>query len=139
MSDSEKPIGPDTPLRLRDAAKIAFPFGGMTLAGLRSEKRRRNLTVETIAGKDFTTLRAIDEMRARCRAKAEDHISTSPKLAPDIHPSGVSATELTASERTLARDSALARANKSVPTRSPTISEADTIQRQGADVIQIKQ
>ena len=27
----------DTPLRLRDAVKIAFPFGGMTVSGLRRE------------------------------------------------------------------------------------------------------
>lgn len=29
---------PDTPLRLRDAVRLAFPNGGMTVAGLRRER-----------------------------------------------------------------------------------------------------
>ena len=41
----------DTPLRLRDAVKIAFPLGGMTVSGLRREIKRERLTVEIIAGK----------------------------------------------------------------------------------------
>jgi hypothetical protein len=32
--------GPDTPLRLEDAVKHAFPFGGMTVSGLRREAAR---------------------------------------------------------------------------------------------------
>ena len=56
-------IGPDEPLRLADALRIAFPHGGMTLAGLRREIGRQRLTVEKIAGKHYTTLNNIDEMR----------------------------------------------------------------------------
>ena len=70
-------IGPDTPLRLREAAQIAFPNGGMTESGLRREAKRGNLTIERIAGKDFTTLAAIREWwkaveKARRKAEREE-------------------------------------------------------------------
>jgi hypothetical protein len=61
-------IGPDTPLRLDVAARVAF-HGGLTAAGLRREAARGNLTIERIAGKDFTTLRAIAAMREKCRVQ----------------------------------------------------------------------
>src|SRR5262245_54783800 len=60
-------IDPDVPLRLDVAAEVAFPFGGMTASGLRREARRGRLIIERIAGKDFTTLRHIQEMRQQCR------------------------------------------------------------------------
>src|SRR5262245_50347109 len=62
-------IGPDTPLRLDMAARVAFPGGGMTASGLRREAARGRLTIERIAGKDFTTLAAIAIMREKCRAQ----------------------------------------------------------------------
>ena len=62
-----KNVGPDTPLRLDVAAEIAFPGGGMTSSGLRREAKRGRLIIETIAGKQFTTLGAIEEMRQKCR------------------------------------------------------------------------
>jgi hypothetical protein len=60
-------IGPDTPLRLKTAVAITFPDGGMTVSGLRREAAKGHLMIETIAGKQFTTLNAIREMRERCR------------------------------------------------------------------------
>lgn len=69
--EDDKPapkIFDDSPLRLRDAAKIAFPYGGMTESGLRREIEKGHLEVEVIAGKQFVTLRGIREMRERCRA-----------------------------------------------------------------------
>ena len=59
-------IGLDEPLRLVDAVKYGFRHGGMTVSGLRKESRRGRLVIERIAGKDFTTLRAIEEMRRQC-------------------------------------------------------------------------
>ena len=53
---AQSEITHDTPLRLADAVKIAFPMGGMTVSGLRKEIRRKRLTVEVMAGKQFTTL-----------------------------------------------------------------------------------
>jgi len=65
-------IGPDTPLRLDVAARLAFPplpngKPSMTASGLRKEAARGRLAVERIAGKDFTTLAAIANMRMLCR------------------------------------------------------------------------
>jgi hypothetical protein len=64
-------ILPDHPLRLEDAIKYGFPYGGMTVSGLRREAARGRLVIERIANKDFTTLRNIEEMRNSCRVKAE--------------------------------------------------------------------
>ena len=60
-------IDPDTPLRLKTAVEVAFPFGGMTVSGLRREAKKGHLAIEEIAGKQFTTLRHIQEMREKCR------------------------------------------------------------------------
>src|SRR5215831_8571239 len=62
-------IDPDTPLRLEVAAKLAFPRGGMTTAGLRREAKRGRLVIERVAGKDFTTLGHIARMREQCRVR----------------------------------------------------------------------
>lgn len=61
----------DTPLRLEDAVKIAFPAGGITLSGLRREVARGTLQVEVIAGKHFTTLNDIKRMRDLCRNRVK--------------------------------------------------------------------
>jgi hypothetical protein len=55
MTNRAQPeITPNTPLRLADAVKIAFPMGGMTVASLRRERDRNRLVTEKIAGKEFT-------------------------------------------------------------------------------------
>jgi hypothetical protein len=64
-------IHPDAPLRLEDAIKYGFPFGGMTVSGLRREAKAGRLVIEKIANKHFTTLRAIEEMRKLCRVEVE--------------------------------------------------------------------
>jgi hypothetical protein len=60
-------IDPNAPLRLAVAAEQAFPFGGMTPSGLRKERGRGRLTTWMIAGKEYTTLNAIEEMLEKCR------------------------------------------------------------------------
>src|SRR6516162_3209971 len=62
-------VTPDTPLRLEIAAALAFPDGSMTASGLRRESARGRLTIERIAGKDFTTLAEIERMRELCRVQ----------------------------------------------------------------------
>ncbi len=57
----------DAPLRLARAAEIAFPDGSMTASGLRKEAARGRLVIERIAGKDYTSLAAIADMRVACR------------------------------------------------------------------------
>src|SRR6266436_10391588 len=70
-------ITPDTPLRLGVAAALAFPDGSMTASGLRREGARGRLAIERIAGKDYTTLAAIEEMRALCRVPQKELVSGS--------------------------------------------------------------
>jgi hypothetical protein len=64
-------VTPDTPLRLGIAAALAFPDGSMTASGLRREGARGRLTIERIAGKDYTTLANIERMRELCRVEAK--------------------------------------------------------------------
>ena len=64
-----------TPLRLKDAVRLGFPGGGMTVSGLRREHKRGNIAFEVIAGKQFTTLRDINEMRRRCRDIPREPVS----------------------------------------------------------------
>jgi hypothetical protein len=45
----------------------------MTASGLRREAQRGHLVIERIAGKDYTTLNAIEEMRALCRVEGRGH------------------------------------------------------------------
>jgi len=66
-------IGDNEPLRLAVAAAYAFPDGSMTISGLRREEARGRLLIERIAGKDYTTLGAIKEMRERCRNEVKGH------------------------------------------------------------------
>jgi hypothetical protein len=73
----------DAPLRLARAAELAFPDGGMTASGLRREAARGRLTIERIAGKDYTTLAAIDEMRKLCRR--EPPTTTATPQTPDAN------------------------------------------------------
>jgi hypothetical protein len=72
--------GNDRPLRLAVAAKVAFPDGSMTASGLRREAKRGRLVVERIAGKDYTTLDAIQEMRRLCRVEAKGRACGSNRL-----------------------------------------------------------
>jgi hypothetical protein len=64
-------VGDDTPLRLAVAAVLAYPDGSMTASGLRREAARGRLVIERTAGKDYTTLAAIEKMRALCRVQGK--------------------------------------------------------------------
>ena len=64
-------VGDDTPLRLAVAAVLAYPDGSMTASGLRREAARGRLVIERTAGKDYTTLAAIEKLRALCRVQGK--------------------------------------------------------------------
>jgi hypothetical protein len=66
-------VDDNAPLRLSEAAALAFPHGGMTAAGLRREAARGRLAVSRIAGKDYTTLAAIRGMTEQCRVEPKAH------------------------------------------------------------------
>jgi hypothetical protein len=61
-----------SPLRLALAAAIAYPDGSMTASGLRREAEKGRLVIERTAGKDYTTLAAIERMRELCRKLPKD-------------------------------------------------------------------
>src|SRR5215831_10968511 len=91
-------ISATTPLRLAVAAALAYPDGSMTASGLRREAARGRLVIERTAGKDYTTLAAIERMRELCRKlpKGRDSGSaangeTNPARSP-TKPRGSSAT-----------------------------------------------
>src|SRR4051812_43582744 len=85
-------VTPTTPLRLAVAAKLGFPDGSMSEAALRRCARSGKLTVERVAGRDYTRLCDIEEMRSQCRvsAKAQGSDFKKPKTG---RPSGSSATD----------------------------------------------
>jgi hypothetical protein len=69
MTKRATEITDDTPLRLKEAAEIAFPNGGMTVHGLRRENKRGRLDISRIANKDYTTLGNIRRMIELCHVK----------------------------------------------------------------------
>ena len=85
-------VGPTTPVRLRDIVTMAFPAGGMTASGLRREAGRGRLALMRIAGKDFTTLAAIEEMKTRCHVPANQPGSGSDRRTRTAPPPGSSST-----------------------------------------------
>ncbi len=85
-------ITQDIPLRLEIAATLAYPDGSMTAAGLRKEAGRGRLVIERTAGKDYTTLSAIEAMRKLCRLDRRVPASGSGQLESTDPPSTSSAT-----------------------------------------------
>lgn len=91
-------ITPTTPLRLDLAAQLAFPDGTMTVSGLRKERDRGRLRVSKIAGKEYTTLAAIQEMIEGCVVAPQKvpAFGSSPserdRTDPSSAPSGASST-----------------------------------------------
>jgi hypothetical protein len=116
-------VGLDTPLRLEQAVKVAFPFGGMTVSGLRKERDRGNLCIEKIAGKEFTTLRNIEEMRVKCRAqhKVQDYGSSRKSVTNKEGSPGVPRGSLEMGRIKSARD-ALDMTARALNVRSPNTS-----------------
>lgn len=70
-------ISAETALRLSIAAELAFPDGSMTAAGLRRERNRGRLETWFTAGKEYTSLAAIEEMIRQCRAARKAPVSIS--------------------------------------------------------------
>jgi hypothetical protein len=139
MTGELERISPDAPLRLDQAVRAAFPLGGMTVSGLRREAARGRLAIETIAGKQFTTLRAIEEMRERCRVqpKEPDFGSSPPKLIEtEKSPATRVGSSVTVRER-CAR-AALERTARELNKTSPNTSAPNTSRRATADVIPLK-
>jgi hypothetical protein len=75
----------DELLTLPEAAALCWPTGPLTTRSLRTAQRAGQLATVTIAGKMFTTRRALHEM-ARCRREASadpPHRTDGPSLSFD--------------------------------------------------------
>jgi hypothetical protein len=139
MTPAADNISLDTPLRLHDAVTLGFPAGGMTVSGLRREGRRGNLTIETIAGKQFTTLRAIEEMRQRCRDQAKDADSGSNRKHTTARASSSGAqTGSSKTDRVKSARAALEKTARELKERSLSISPASIESPESATVIRPK-
>ena len=134
-----------TPLRLDIAAQIAFPDGSVGVSGLRREIERSNLRAEMIAGKMFTTLANIDDMRKKCAVPTKARESNSENHGGRENPTdGSSSTAMPADVASSARQAHLRqtaqrlRASGQTPKKpSPTISDEST-SRNSAAVIRLK-
>jgi hypothetical protein len=102
-------IALNTPLRLEIAAALAYPDGSMTASGLRREAKRGRLVIERTAGKDYTTLHNIEQMRELCRVESRARVSGCAE--PNTIAQGGSRTPPSGSLKTVttgkARDAAL--------------------------------
>ena len=127
------------PLRLDVVAQLAFPDGSMTASGLRREGRRGHLVIERIAGKDFTTLQHIEDMRLKCRNQQKAQGSGSnPK---SVTPAANSSTVLPGSsvmDRVRSARAALQATAKALNETSPTTSHANTKHPAKAVVLPLK-
>jgi hypothetical protein len=101
-------VSKDAPLKLDLAAQLGFPDGSMSASGLRREAAKGRLVIERIAGKDYTTLEAIEEMRKLCRIDRKVSDYGSEKEKEKFHPLGSSVTD----QNKYALDAAMTRAKK---------------------------
>jgi hypothetical protein len=138
-------ITPTTPLRLDIAAQIAFPDGSIGVSGLRREIERGNLRVEQIAGKTFTTLANIEDMRKKCAIPTKGRESSSENHGGRENPTdGSSSTAMPADVASSARQAhlrqvaqGLRNSGRTPKKPSPTTSDEST-SRNSAAVIRLK-
>jgi hypothetical protein len=133
-----KDIGLDTPLRLDVAARVAFPGGGMTASGLRREAARGRLTIERIAGKDFTTLNAIQEMRKQCRDNPRVRDCGLSQNEKKLESSASGQRGLSATERARLARAALEESARRLNAHSPNTSPPNTSRHGSATVTPLK-
>lgn len=127
IKQADDAVSGDTPLRLDLAARLAFPDGSMKAAGLRREAARGRLVIERVAGKDYTTLDAIRDMRKRCQlsARPRDCGSGPPAVIATAGSSGNQAGSSSTAAGITPQDAL--RAKLSAPSsRLPTTSPANT-------------
>jgi hypothetical protein len=116
-------VTPSDPLRLEIAAQLAFPDGSMTTSGLRNEINKGRLVAENIAGKMYTTLANIEDMRAACvvqRDPSSTSAKPSAKAISDVGSSWTATPTASAGKSAQAHLNATAQLlKKSTPLTSP--------------------
>jgi hypothetical protein len=126
-------VKPDTPLRLDVAAALAYPDGSMTSSGLRKEAERGRLVIERVAGKDYTTLSAIQKMREECRVQPRGPVSGCapkneiPTALSASAPYGSSEMDRARSARAALQKIAQARSAPSASTSPENISRTEPV------------
>ena len=138
-------VTPTTPLRLDIAAQIAFPDGSIGVSGLRREIERGNLRVEQIAGKTFTTLANIEDMRKKCAIPTKGRESSSENHGGRENPTdGSSSTAMPADVASSARQAHLRQVaqglrNSGRTPKKPSLTTSDeSTSRNSAAVIRLK-
>src|SRR5262245_59058736 len=111
-------VDDDIPIPLAQAADLFLPAGGVSVSTLRTEARKGRLNLERIAGRDFVTRRAIQNMRELCRIQQRDQGSISASAAA-VLPSGSSETERKKQALASARASASKLTERSATMCSP--------------------
>jgi hypothetical protein len=98
-------VDDDTLLRLGIAAALEFPDGSIGASGLRREAQNGRLKIWRIAGKDYTTKRALREMRSQCVLSSHQDLNCG-QPEKGATPRGSSKTESAKSAQALAKASA---------------------------------
>src|SRR5262245_14731103 len=138
MTPSNPEITPETPLRLKTAVRLAFPDGGMTVSGLRREAAKGRLAIETIAGKQFTTLNAIQEMRKQCRGNQRAQDSGLSRNEQKMENSANARRGSSGTERTRLARAALEEDARPMNARSPNTLTVNTSHQNSAIVTPLK-
>src|SRR5437016_6269673 len=132
-------VKPDTPLRLDVAAALAYPDGSMTSSGLRREAARGRLAIERVAGKDYTTLAAIENMRALCRVPQKAPVSGfAPKNETSTARSASARCGSSETDRARSARAALQKIARAPNAPLASISPTSTGPTESADVIPLK-
>jgi hypothetical protein len=135
---SNPEINSETPLRLKTAVRLAFPDGGMSVSGLRREAAKGHLAIETIAGKQFTTLNAIREMRKQCRDNQRGRAFGSNPNAKKTGGYANAQRGSSATERAKLARAALEENARTLNVRLPDTSQANTSPQSSTTAIRLK-
>src|SRR5260370_12638757 len=111
----------------------------MTACGLRREAARGRLAIERVAGKDYTTLSAIEKMRALCRVPQKALVSGSaPKNETLTARSASAQCGSYETDRARSARAALQKIARAPSVPSANTSPTNTSQTAGAAVIHLK-
>src|SRR5262249_51553019 len=110
----------ETLLRLSIAAELEFPDGTVTVSTLRGEAAKGRLQIWRIGNKDFTTRRALRDMKNQCVLPSHPASSYAKPGKAIAGRSGLSRTSAAKSAQALAKASARQLKQRSRDTSSET-------------------
>jgi hypothetical protein len=131
-------VTPTTPLRLEVLAVLAYPDGSMNAKSLRGMRDAGKLTVERTAGKDYSTLEYIEEMRKLCRVQAKVPDSGPTSATAKLCGSSATHSGTLAQVALSAKVQKATRASQKLKKGSPNTSVKNTIHGQTGEVVSLK-